>query len=162
MRIVDYDGNWVGLAYTDGHEYIVDYFSSPDSWKIGFDIVYRLIFLLDHDQEKDERLRDSFRKAFKEAFGLSDEHYEIQSWGGVSVFWRVYWDRQAFDLRLLKKCEDSLNECAERTKTRVVLIGMVIIPRSEQCIAELVKWNQKFSKNVAESLRNTDLGPETR
>lgn len=153
MKILDYEGNWVGLAYYE-HEYIVDYFSSPDSWTIGFDIVYRLNFMLDHVQEKDERVRDSFRKAFKEAFGLSDEHYQIQDWFGGGVFWRVYWDRQAFDLRLLKKFEYSLNECAERTKTRVILYGMTIIPRSAQEIAKLVKSNQEFSKNV-EGLRDT-------
>ena len=75
---------------------MVDDFSSPDSWQIAFDILYRLIFILDHDQEKDERLRDSFRKAFRDPFGLSVEHYETLGWmngaGGGSVFWRVYWD----------------------------------------------------------------------
>lgn len=144
MKIVDYDGNWVGLAYYE-HEYILDHFSTPDHWEIGFDIVYRLIFMLDDVQTRNERLRESFRVAFKRAFKLPNDHYETGDWfgDGGSVFWRIYWDKKAFDLRLLKKCEDNLDRCAEKNKVQVILLGLGIIPRSLEQISLSVKFNSK-------------------
>lgn len=153
MRIADLNGNWVGLAYVDEYPYNVDNFSTPDGWNIGFDIVYRLIFIFDASQNKDERLREGFREAFRKAFNLTDNHYETQQWPDEafgSVFWRIYWDRQAFDLRLLKKCEENLDECAELNKAKVLLLDMVIVPRSNSYIAQLIKQNSPPSKSSSE------------
>jgi len=140
MKIIDTDGEWTGLGYWKGGSYRVDYFSTPDSWNIGFDIVYRLIFYA-----SDTRLIEKFRMAFKKAFGLSDAHYEVdqQLDAGSSVFWRVYWDREGFELNLLKKCEDGLDKVAESNNTRVLVLEMAIIPRSLDTIRQRVEMNEK-------------------
>jgi hypothetical protein len=144
MKVIDINGEWTGLGYWKGRSYRVDYFSSPDGWKIGFEIVYRLIFYTD-----DTRLIEKFRTAFKKAFGLSNEHYEVgQELGvGSSVYWRVYWDREGFELNLLKKCEDGLDKVAESNNTRVVVVEMAIIPRSLDTIRQEIKMNNKSNSS---------------
>ncbi len=141
MKVTGIDGDWVGLAYWKGHTYQIDYFSTPDKWTVGFEVVYRLGFLIDERRLEDRRVADGFRKAFKRAFGLSDSHYDVDEWGGSAVYWRVYWDRKGLDLRRLGKCEDNLSRFAEATETGVMLINMTIIPRSLEEISKRVKFN---------------------
>jgi len=139
MRVVNTRGDWIGLAYWKGCSYRVDYFSTPDHWDFGFEVVYRLIFYT-----SDIRSIEKFRIAFKKAFGLSEEHYEVEQVPeiGNSVFWRVYWDRGGFELNLLEKCETKLNKVAEGTNTRVVVVEMAIIPRSLDYIRQAVEANK--------------------
>ena len=61
---------------------------------------------------------------------------------GSSVFWRVYWDRQGFELNLLEKCETKLNKVAEVANTGVVILEMAIIPRSLEYIGKMVQVNK--------------------
>ena len=140
MKVTSTRGDWIGLAYWKGCSYRVDYFSTPDGWNFGFEIVYRLIFYT-----CDTRLIEKFRTAFKKAFGLPEDHYEVDQVPevGSSVFWRVYWDRQGFELNLLEKCETKLNKVAERSGTRVVILEMAIIPRSLDYINQSVEANRK-------------------
>ena len=142
MKITNTRGDWIGLSYWKGYSYRVDYFSSPDDWNFGFDIVYRLIFY-----SSDTDVMEKFRIAFKKAFGLSDDHYEIEQALGVSnsVFWRVYWDKKGFELNLLEKCEANLNKVAESNNTRVVVLEMAIIPRSSDYIHQSIKANRKLT-----------------
>ena len=116
MKVTNTRGDWIGLAYWKNCSYRVDYFSSPDHWNLGFDVVYRLIFYT-----CDTRLIEKFRIAFKKAFGLSDDHYEIEQAPSVgnSVYWRVYWDN-----------------------TRVAVLEMAIIPRSLDYIHQLIEANK--------------------
>lgn len=139
MKVIDTRGDWIGLAYWKGCSYRVDYFSSPDNWDFGFEVVYRLIFYT-----SDTRLIEKFRIAFKKAFGLSDDHYEVEQIPSIgnSVFWRVYWDKKGFELKLLEKCEDKLNKVAEGNSTRVVVVEMAIIPRSLDYIHHSVEINK--------------------
>jgi len=139
MKVIDTRGDWIGVAYWNGCSYRVDYFSGPDNWDFGFEVVYRLIFYT-----SDTRLIEKFRMAFKKAFGLSDDHYEVEQVLGVgnSVYWRVYWDRKGFELNLLEKCEDRLNKVAESNNTRVVVVEMAIIPRSLDYIHHSVQMNK--------------------
>lgn len=138
MKVTNLEGNWIGLGYWRDFPYQIDYFSSPDGWNIGFEIAYRLSFSTDDRRSEETRLADGFREAFKKAFGLSDSHYELNQWVDFSVYWRIYWDREGFDLRLLEKCESNLNKFAEDNRTRIVLIGMIIIPRSLEYISKHV------------------------
>ena len=80
MKVINLEGNWIGLAYWKDSAYRIDYFSTPDEWNIGFEIVYRLSFSTDDRRSEDTRLADGFREAFKKAFGLSDSHYELNEW----------------------------------------------------------------------------------
>jgi len=139
MRVINTRGNWIGLAYWKDCSYRVDYFSTPDDWDFGFEVVYRLIFYT-----CDTRLIEKFRIAFKKAFGLSEQHYEVEQVPevGGSVFWRVYWDTGGFDLNLLEKCEKKLDKVAEATNTRVVVVEMAIIPRSLDYIRQVVESNK--------------------
>ena len=139
MKVTSTSGDWIGLAYWKGCSYRIDYFSTPDGWNFGFEIVYRLIFYT-----CDTRLIEKFKIAFKKAFGLSEEHYEVEQVPqvGSSVFWRVYWDRQGFELNLLEKCETKLNEVAEVANTGVVILEMAIIPRSLEYIGKMVQVNK--------------------
>jgi len=136
MKVTNTRGDWIGLAYWKDCSYRVDYFSSPDDWNFGFEVVYRLIFYT-----CDTRLIEKFRIAFKKAFGLPDNHYEIEQAPSVgnSVFWRVYWDKKGFELNLLEKCETKLNKVAESNNTRVVVLEMAIIPRSLDYIHQLIE-----------------------
>jgi len=147
MKVTNTRGDWIGLAYWKGGSYRVDYFSSPDHWNLGFDVVYRLIFYT-----CDTRLIEKFRTAFKKAFGLSDDHYEIEQAPSVgnSVFWRVYWDKKGFELNLLEKCETKLNKVAESNNTRVVILEMAIIPRSLDYIHQLIEVNKKTNQSLVE------------
>jgi len=140
MKVTSTRGDWIGLAYWKRCSYRVDYFSSPDGWDFGFEVVYRLIFYT-----RDSRLIEKFRTAFKKAFGLSDDHYEVEQVldVGNSIFWRVYWDKKGFELKLLEKCEDKLNKVAEGNNTRVVVLEMAIIPRSLDYIQQSVAANKK-------------------
>jgi hypothetical protein len=70
------DGRWTGLVYCEKASPYVDYFSSPDGWRFGFDVVDRLIF-----NTEDRDIIDMFRAAFMAAFGLSKEHYSIPDIG---------------------------------------------------------------------------------
>ena len=45
------------------------------------------------------------------------------------MFWHMFWDREGFELYLLKKCETELNRIVEAAEMRVVVLGMAIIPR---------------------------------
>ncbi len=75
---------------------------------------------------------------------MSEEHYEVNQvpdWGS-SVFWRVYWDKEGFELNFLEKCENKLNRVAEGTNTRVVVVEMAIIPRSLEYISQAVELNK--------------------
>ena len=139
MKVTSTRGDWIGLAYWKNCSYRVDYFSTPDHWDFGVEVVYRLIFYT-----CDTRLIEKFRMAFKKAFGLSEEHYEVEQVPevGSSVFWRVYWDREGFELNLLEKCETKLNKVAEDTNTRVVVVEMAIIPRSLEYIHGVVEVNK--------------------
>jgi len=57
------DGRWTGLVYCEKASPYVDYFSSPDGWRFGFDVVYRLIF-----NTEDRDIIDMFRAAFMGSF----------------------------------------------------------------------------------------------
>ena len=139
MKITSTRGDWIGLGYWKGCSYRVDYFSTPDSWDFGFEIVYRLVFYTG-----DTRLIEKFRAAFKKAFGLPEVNYEVEQVPelGGSVYWRVYWNKQGFELNLLEKCETRINKVAEDTNTRVVVLEMAIIPRSLEYIRKLVGANK--------------------
>jgi len=139
MKVIDIREDWIGHAYWKGCSYRVDYFSSPDGWDFGFEVVYRLIFYTN-----DTRLIGKFRIAFKKVFGLPDDHFEVKQVSGVgsSVYWRVYWDRKGFELNLLDKCEDKLSKVAEDNNTRVVVLEMAIIPRSLDHIHHSVEANK--------------------
>jgi len=140
VKVTSTSGDWIGLAYWKDCSYRVDYFSSPDDWNFGFEIVYRLVL-----NTRDTRLIEKFRKAFKKAFGLSEEHYEVKQGPPLvvdSVFWTVYWDRQGFELNLLEKFETKLDEIAEAANTRVVILEMAIIPRSLKYIGKMVQANK--------------------
>lgn len=102
MKVTNTRGDWIGLAYWKGCSYRVDYFSSPDDWNFGFEVVYRLIFYT-----CDSRLIEKFRMAFKKAFGLSDDHYEIEQALGIgnSVFWGYIGTRKDSSLTFLKSAK---------------------------------------------------------
>lgn len=136
---VGMDGQWTGLVYWEKASRYVDYFSTPDGWQIGFDIVYRLIF-----NTRDRDVIDLFRAAFMAAFGLSKEHYSIMdtSEAGSSVFWRVYWDRNGFDLKFLSECDKRLDRVGEKCGQSVVVLEVAIVPRSKKHIEGLVELNK--------------------
>lgn len=131
MKVASTRGDWIGLAYWKNCSYRIDHFSSPDGWQFGFEIVYRLIFFT-----SDTIVLENFKTSFKKAFSLSDTHYDLDQklQAGSSVFWRIYWDREGFELNLLEKCETELNRIAEANDTRVVVLEMTIIPRSLEYI----------------------------
>jgi len=139
MKVINTRGDWIGLAYWKDCSYRVDHFSTPDSWQFGFEIVYRLIFYTSESE-----VIEKFRTCFKEAFGLSDTHYDLnqQIQAGSGVYWYVYWDREGFEISFLKKCETELNRIAEAAKTRVLVLEMAIIPRSLNQISMLVGLNK--------------------
>jgi hypothetical protein len=141
MKVTSTSGDrWIGLAYWKDCSYRVDYFSTPDNLNFGFEITYRLVL-----KTRDIRLVEKFRTAFRKAFGLSEEHYEVEQGPPSvvdSVFWTVYWDRQGFELNLLKKFETKLDEIAEAANTGVVILEMAIIPRSLVYIGKMVKLNK--------------------
>lgn len=136
MKIADIKGDWIGLARWEKCSYRIDHFSTPDGWDLGFEVVYRLIFYT-----SDTRLLEKFRAAFRKAFGLAEDHYDVKQVPevGSSVFWRVYWDRQGLELKLLEKCEGKLDKVAEAANTKVVVLEMAIIPRSLTYIHAEVK-----------------------
>ena len=138
MKITNVEGDWIGLARWEEGPYQIDYFSTPDAWTIGFEIVYRLSFSGDALHLENNRLADGVRRTFKDAFGLSDSHYELSQWGGLSVYWRVNWDREGLNLKLLEKCEENLDRFAEANKIRVLVLEMTAIPRSLQQISKYV------------------------
>ena len=135
MKITSTRGDWTGLAYWKDCMRQVDHFSSPDGWRFGFEIVYRLIFLT-----SDKTALETFKTSFKGAFGLTDKHYDLeqQLQSGSSVFWYVYWDKEGIDLGLLDKCEAELNKIAKATDTRIVVLGIMIIPRSLEYIRDQI------------------------
>jgi hypothetical protein len=140
---VDINGDWKGLA---PHEDLgcvwLDNNSSLDGWQIGYDIVFRIIFLMEREMLANPGFRARFESDFKSAFGLSDDHFITGPLEGGSVFWRIYWDKQGFDLRLVDKCLENLDSCAEENEARVIHLGVTIIPRSMAHIEELVKANK--------------------
>ena len=91
-------------------------------------------------------LRARFEADFKSPFDLSDDHFITGPLEGGSVFWRIYWDQPGFDLRLIDKCLESLDSCAEENQARVIHLGVTIIPRSMAHIKELVKENKVKSQ----------------
>jgi len=147
MKVTNTRGDWIGLAYWKGCSYRIDYFSSPDGWNFGFEVVYRLIFYT-----SDTDVIEKFRIAFRKAFGLSEDRYDVEQVLGVgnSVFWRVYWDRKGFELNMLEKCENKLNEVAEGSGTKVVVVEMAIIPRSLDYINQSVEANRKTNVPLVE------------
>lgn len=141
---VDIKGDWTGLAqYEDSSIPCIglDYFSTPDGWTIGYDIVFRLAFPMPKDILDTPGLRARFESAFKSVFGLSDDHFLTTPLDAGGVFWRIYWDKQGFDLHIIDKCLESMNICAEENNARVIDIGVTFIPRSMSQIEELVKKN---------------------
>jgi len=84
---------------------------------------------------------EKFWIAFRKAFGLSEDRYDVEQVLGVgnNVFWRVYWDRKGFELNILEKCENKLNKVAEGNSTKVIVVEMVIIPRSLDYINQSVE-----------------------
>ncbi len=140
---VDINGNWKGLApHEDFGVVWLDHYSTPDGWQIGYDIVFRIAFPWPKDMIDNPGLRARFESAFKSAFGLSDDHFLTSALEAGGVFWRIYWDKQGFDLRLINKCLESLNACAEANNARVIDVGVTIIPRSMSQIEKLVKLNK--------------------
>jgi hypothetical protein len=137
---VDLEGNWVGMTHWRDMRYTLDYFSSPDHWEIGFDIVYRILFFIDKDNVTFS-LYHNLKEAFQQAFNLSEDHFVTPMIGSGSVFWRIYWDRQEFDLELLEKCEKYLDECAERNQIKAELLEITVIPRSISQIKHEIKHN---------------------
>lgn len=88
---------------------------------------------------------DGLEQAFKTVFSLSDDHYKLDEIGHVvisTVYWRVLWDRDAFDLKLLEKCEDSLNKFAEQNGIGITLLETTIVPRSLDYISQAVSISQ--------------------
>jgi hypothetical protein len=136
LRTKDDFKDWVGLAYWQGCPYMVDHFSSPDGWNYGFEIVYRLVFNGFNKMGLDE-----CRRVVKTAFGLSDSHFDLSQTPEslTSVFWHIYWDREGFDLNILKRCEMELDRVAEEKNLAITIIGMFIIPRSIEHITMLAK-----------------------
>ena len=139
MKVISTRGDWIGLAYWKACSYRVDHFSSPDNWRFGFEIGYRLIFYVSESE-----IIERFKLCFKEAFGLPDTHYDVsqQIQAGSSVYWYVYWDREGFEISLLEKCETELNKMAEAVKTRILVLEMAIIPRSLNQIRILAGLNK--------------------
>jgi hypothetical protein len=139
MKVTNTRGDWIGLAYWKDCSYRVDHFSSPDEWQFGFEVVYRLIF-----STSNLDVIGSFKKCFREAFSLPDKHYDLnqQIMAGSSVYWRVYWGREGFELNLLKKCEAELNRIAEATNSGVTILEMAIIPRSLNHIRMLAGFDK--------------------
>jgi hypothetical protein len=146
---VSNDWHWTGLAHWDKERRYIDHFSTPDGWQIGFEVVYRLMF-----STKDGRVLDEFERAFADSFGLSSQHYDLPK-GGTTAYWRIYWDREAFDLELLRHCEKRLNEVGERVHERVLVLELGIVPRSKAWIAQLVKSNNCGMPNVQDYRDNS-------
>ena len=140
---IDLKGSWTGLAHWKDMITAVDYFSSPDDWRIGFDIVFRIMFIPRENNFDIPALKAIFREAFKNAFDLDDDHFETNQWEPGGVFWRIYWDKDSFDIKLLGKCEDELNKCGQRNRVAVLLLGETIIPRSASYVASLIAMNHK-------------------
>ena len=147
MKVTNTRGDWIGLAYWKDCSYRVDHFSSPNDWNFGFEVVYRLIFYT-----SDTDVMEKFRIAFRKAFGLSEDHYDVEQVLGVgnSIVWRVYWDKKGFELNLLEKCENKLNTAAEGNGTKVVVVEMAIIPRSLDYINQSVEANRKTNLPLVE------------
>ncbi len=145
MKITDIEKcDWVGLAYRESYVRQIDYFSSPDGWEIGFEIVYRLHFST-HERALDSGGKlDGLKQAFKSAFGLADNHSRLDKIGhvtGATVYWRIFWDREAFDLKLLEKCEEKLSKFAEQNGVSIVVLEATIIPRSLESISQSVSMS---------------------
>lgn len=130
------DSQWAGLAHWEREQRYLDYFSSPDEWTIGFEIVYRIIF-----STAEVGAMEQFKQAFTKAFGLSPNHYVLPIVDGGATYWRVYWDRDAFDLNRLERCESSMNNIAESIEKRVLILELGIVPRSREHIKSLVGAN---------------------
>jgi hypothetical protein len=147
MKIIYLEkGDWVGLSYWDNYVRQIDYFSSPDGWKIGFEIVYRLYIssqerALDHGDKLEGLI-----KSFKSAFGLADDHYKLDSVGHVAtatVYWRVLWDQDAFNLKLLEECDKNLDKFAEQNGISIVVLETTIVPRSVEYISKNISGGYK-------------------
>jgi len=145
MKIIEIEkGDWVGLSYWESYVSQIDHFSTPDGWSIGFEIVYRLhIFTQGRALDHSGKL-DGLKQAFKSAFGLADSHYELDKIGhavSATVYWRVLWDRDAFNLKLLEKCEDNLSKFAEQSGISIIVLETTIIPRSLEYISQSVSMS---------------------
>lgn len=140
MKIADFKGEWVGLARWGECSYRLDHLSSPDDLVFGFEVVYRLIF-----HTEDTRMIQMFRDAFRDTFGLTKGHYDLgqEPKPDNIVYWRVYWDREGFELGLLKQLEEKLDYIAETNRTRVIILEMAIIPRSIDIISQEIIANEK-------------------
>ncbi|MGD1120243.1 MAG: hypothetical protein ABR886_12315 [Dehalococcoidales bacterium] len=119
----------------------IDHFSTQDEWKIGFEIVYRLhVFTQGRALDHGGKL-NGLKQAFKSAFGLEDSYYELDQIGhavSVTVYWRVLWDKDAFNLKLLEKRDDNLNKFAEQNGISIIVLETTIIPRSLGYISQRV------------------------
>jgi hypothetical protein len=72
---------------------------------------------------------------------LADSYYKLDKIGHVvsaTVYWRVLWDRGAFDLTLLEKCDDNLSKFAEQNGISIIILETTIIPRSLEYISQSV------------------------
>lgn len=88
---------------------------------------------------------DVFAELLENTFGASiDEDSKMQppfdSMRGLNFI--VYWDKGRFDLRLLKRLEDELNNTAVLNYATVFLTGLVIIPRSRETIIAKINDNK--------------------
>lgn len=142
MKIKDLDGNWIGLAYNGELPYCVDNVSSPLGFDLGFEIVYRLLFYSrENHQLQDHRTIEKFKKVLQKSFGLSMKHYHVEEVENLanSNWWRIYWDKGAFDLRLLQTFERNLAKTAEENNIRVIVTGMHILSRPISYISSVIK-----------------------
>jgi len=72
---------------------------------------------------------------------LEDSYYELDQIGhavSVTVYWRVLWDKDAFNLKLLEKRDDNLNKFAEQNGISIIVLETTIIPRSLGYISQRV------------------------
>ena len=110
----------------------MDYFSSPDGWDIGFEIVYRI-----ESKTVKEPERDECKKAVTKSFGLPRDHYRFDD-----TFWRVYWDKGPLNLGLLKRCEKLIDQAARASDVLITLHLSAIQPRSRDYIKQQVEFNK--------------------
>lgn len=104
---------------------IIDWFSTPDNLKFGFEIVVRIMFK--SKSVNISRLQD----LLKQTFVTDKKHLETPYDGPVDLaeYWRVYWDKEkALPFELVEEIEDKLNAYAAFTD-EIELIGVFVIPR---------------------------------
>ena len=76
------------------------------------------------------------------SFGIPHgEHNKLEPpFNNISGFlFKVFWDKGRFDLRILNRLEDELNNVAILNQATVELVGLMIIPRARETITAKVK-----------------------